>query len=288
MHAPDAHAAPVRPARRHGRELGRRDGAALLHPLLPAPARGRRNRLLVALAGRALREPSPRCRGRDPVRARPARRPAADRQGRGPPGRRAGKRLPLPARRRHARAHAGNGSGPPRWGAAGGAHAAPVESGPARPARRGLRQRHLAGRARPARALPRDPADTHREPQHHGRRAAARPHRPGLPARPPRRPRRDTHRHPRPPAGRPRGGPSHLPRAARPGSHGHPEHRPQGHRARRRRRRAGADPPEQRPPRAAPGRGPARRSQHHPRLAQHRPAPGGPLLGHPRLNPVLH
>ena len=168
-------------------------------------------------------------------------------------------------------------------GAAGRAHAAPAEPGPARPARRGLGERHLAGRARPARALARDAAHAHREPEHHRRRAAARPRLARLPARPPRRPGGDAHRHPVPLLDDPEAGlRAYLVRLA-PGATATPNVAHKGSELVAVIAGLVQVQLDERPAGAAPGRGPARRPHEHPRLAQHRPAPGRALLGHPRL-----
>ena len=262
LQAPVTDAAPVRPARRHGRALGRRHGAALLHPLLPAPARGRRDRLLVALPGRALRGAAPRRRGRHPVRARrcaTAGCAIAKAEGR-------------PVGVQGSVYHYRLADGGPELTQA---PAAARLGGALRAVRmqRQLSQAQLAQLAevsasaisqaeRGQRGLSLETLLTLTANLNITVDELLRGHiSPGY-----RLGRRDD------PAASPTGTPvpllddpeaglrAYLVRLA-PGRDRDAEHRPQGHRARRRDRRPRADPPEQRPAGAAPGRGPARRPQ---------------------------
>ena len=87
-----AHDPRLRPARRHGRALGRRDRPPLLRALLPDAARDRRHRVLVDRGLRRARGAAARGRGDHAVRARGRRPPRAHRQGRRAPAGRRGQR----------------------------------------------------------------------------------------------------------------------------------------------------------------------------------------------------
>ena len=114
LHRGPAAASPLRLDRGDERALGARDGGALLLARLPAAARARGDRLLVAPRRPAHAGVATRDRGNHAVRARRRRRSAADRQGGGTTARRRGERVSLRPRGRPARARGRAGGRPAR------------------------------------------------------------------------------------------------------------------------------------------------------------------------------
>jgi len=122
------------------------------------------------------------------VRPGPPGRPPAREEGRGTGAGHRGERLPLSSRGRQPGSRSGAGGRAPRYRAQGRPHRSGALAERPRPPCRRLAERHLTGRARPARPLARHPARPEREAQHDARRAPPRRRRPRLSARPARRP----------------------------------------------------------------------------------------------------